>query len=393
MTETLRCAQLAYDEQLDPVGSAPIVAGYLLVSWPLPWPSDVSDVPELVDVVRHAKQRGIRVQLVTAAVSRPMVALFDRDASDSTFSGFRPAVQVVDDPRAVVTAARQLLDYAGSHGAAVPAAPAAAWASPVTDVLVCTHGRRDRCCGALGTPLHDQLAALVASRLATADPTAPKPGSSTADPGDSGRLEPGRSQVGSAESAVSLRPVSPVLGSMGSVRIWRTSHTGGHRFAPTVILLPEGTAWAFADVSSVRQAIDRTGDFADLAPRYRGCSGLPNVAGQVLERIALEEEGWSVLDTARHVETLDGRRHRLTVAWPDGRVGVWEASVEIARHLTFPACGSRSDDPAPPAKPAAEYVARRVARWTADGDGAEVCVYSPAAPDEATRDWRGREHS
>ena len=31
------------------------------------------------------------------------------------------------------------------------------------------------------------------------------------------------------------------------VRIWHCSHTGGHRFAPTAITLPDGRAWAYVD--------------------------------------------------------------------------------------------------------------------------------------------------
>jgi hypothetical protein len=53
--------------------------------------------------------------------------------------------------------------------------------------LVCTHGRRDRCCARLGAPVYEALAPHV-------DPD----------------------------------------------RLWQSSHHGGHRFAPNVLVLPQG---------------------------------------------------------------------------------------------------------------------------------------------------------
>ena len=40
------------------------------------------------------------------------------------------------------------------------------------------------------------------------------------------------------------------------VRLWRTSHTGGHRFAPTAIALPSASLWAWADAALLAQVVD-----------------------------------------------------------------------------------------------------------------------------------------
>lgn len=174
------------------------------------------------------------------------------------------------------------------------------------DVLVCTHGRRDRCCGSAGMALFQELA---------------------------DRHLPARWELS------------------------RTSHTGGHRFAPTAVVLPEGTLWAFADPGLLEQVVTRSGSFAEVAARYRGCAGLDSVASQVLERVALEEEGWSVLDGARQGIALGDGRHRLTVRWPDGRVRVWEATVVPTRRLPLPVCGAPVSDGPGDAKPVTELAA------------------------------------
>src|SRR5205823_6194194 len=91
------------------------------------------------------------------------------------------------------------------------------------DLFVCTHGRRDVCCGTDGTALWRRL-------------SAPK-------------------------SAGGLGDV---------VRLWRTSHTGGHRFAPTGAVFPSGQYWAWLDPGLVRAVLGREGPVADVVPHYRG---------------------------------------------------------------------------------------------------------------------------
>ncbi|HEV7721523.1 MAG TPA: sucrase ferredoxin, partial [Iamia sp.] len=83
------------------------------------------------------------------------------------------------------------------------AAAAAAEGTAPLEVLVCAHGARDRCCGSLGT------------RLA--------------------------------------------LAGGGEVTVERTSHLGGHRFAPTALTLPDGRYWAFLDPDVLAAVVRRDG--------------------------------------------------------------------------------------------------------------------------------------
>ena len=60
----LACSDWAQSQGLDPVGNAGHYEGFLLVEQPLPWPFDVSTVPELVDVAELAASAGLRLQTV-----------------------------------------------------------------------------------------------------------------------------------------------------------------------------------------------------------------------------------------------------------------------------------------------------------------------------------------
>jgi hypothetical protein len=108
---------------------------------------------------------------------------------------------------------------------AVAASLPGAQASPPV-LLICTNGRRDVCCAVRGRPL--------------------------------------------AAAAADLDPE----------RVWEVSHTGGHRFAPTGVLLPWGQALARLDVETAALALEAslTSEVprALLGPTHdRGRSALP----------------------------------------------------------------------------------------------------------------------
>lgn len=178
----------------------------------------------------------------------------------------------------------------------------------VRDVLVCTHGRRDACCGSLGTKLFQEL---QASELPT------------------------------------------------DVCLARTSHTGGHRFAPTLIVLPEGTAWAFADVNLVRRILYRVGDVGAVVDRYRGCTGLSSRRVQVLEREVFRRVGWTLLDSFREGREESNGVVTLAVSM-NGQTSVWEAIVEPGRTVAIPECGQ----PLAAKRTETEWVVRSLALQT-----------------------------
>jgi (2Fe-2S) ferredoxin len=112
------------------------------------------------------------------------------------------------------------------------------------EILVCGHGRRDRCCGSLGVRLQAQM-----------------------------------------------------IGQLSGVRVRRCSHLGGHRFAPTAITFPDGHWWAYLDPGSVDRIVNGDIDADLLARHCRGRGGL-GAAAQLVERQLLAEHGpaWNEVD-------------------------------------------------------------------------------------------------
>ena len=136
-------------------------------------------------------------------------------------------------------------------------------------VLVCTHGKRDVCCALKGRP----LAALLADAA----------------------------------------PEQPI--------VWETSHTKGHRFAPSILLMPWGYSYGRLNDQAALELLDaaRTGSY--FWPGNRG-RGLYGPRGQVAElEIArrLQEAGeqlrFGEITAAEDVVThVDGRQWRVALS-------------------------------------------------------------------------------
>ncbi|MDT0305640.1 sucrase ferredoxin [Streptomyces sp. DSM 44917] len=133
-------------------------------------------------------------------------------------------------------------------------------------VLVCTNGRRDRCCAVLGRPL-------------------------------------------AAEAAAA-----------GGASVWEVTHLGGHRFAPTLLVLPHGYAYGWMTAVAVKDVVSAVQDGRVVTERCRGRSAWDR-AGQAAElavRALTGEDGADALTVAGGprptVSHRDGRAWRVTVA-------------------------------------------------------------------------------
>jgi hypothetical protein len=281
----LRCAAVARAEGLQAVGTAGDQRGFLLVDRPLPWPADVGEIAELAAVHEAAGAAGVRVQAVVppGGATDRRVVLYDRPAGEG-FAGYRrtsraaPAGGEVDAALALLAGDRG--DTPGGEGAA-------------GDVLVCAHGRRDPCCGRDGTLLAMEL---------LADPA--------------------------------VRDAGYAVG--------RTSHTGGHRFAPTAVVLPQGTMWAHLDGPVMARVLHREGPVADVLAHYRGSTAIGGPGLQALERQAFGEIGWEWLGWRRAGHRVADGVVALRAESPDGRHAAWEAVVD-SRPRPIPDCGKPLD--------------------------------------------------
>ena len=278
---SLRCSDYSRAASLSPIGTSGSYAGYLLVEIPLPWPRDVGDTVEgaalgpLIGPLRYRLQAVVPAEPKADPRERRVI-LHARAPGESGFAGYRRFESPVGDSLTLAVAALITAAAADSPSELE---------SPAVDVLVCTHGTRDSCCGRRGAGL--------AAELAAARPRAGE-------------------------------------------NLWRTSHMGGHRFAPTFMVLPQGTVWGFADVDLVTRVVDQAGDVADAAAQYRGCPGLDGPQVQALEAEVLRRVGWRLLQTHR-TGSFDGTTARLT--WREnGDTVTWSGQVSRGRTLPAPAC-------------------------------------------------------
>ena len=185
------------------------------------------------------------------------------------------------------------------------------------DILVCTHGMRDKCCAKLGRPVFRG-----AQRMAT-------------------------------------------KGILPNARVWKTSHIGGHRFAPTAITFPDGRYYGRLSLSALKAALTREGDINQLRPVYRGWGILPQPL-QLLEQLLFLQHGWSWLDRSVTYQQLGSKSGsdevfaKLSVRQTNGTVVHYRARFIRDKEKTY--CGKAScGDTAP-----SEIVKYAIADYSVD---------------------------
>lgn len=237
------------------------------------------------------------VDFVAAAAVNPsqirLLAAVPHDPSNPRVLSFRPADggmlrTVVALEGDAVSNLQEALDAEPDFVASGPDAP--------RTLLVCTQGSHDICCGDQGVTFADAV------------------------------------EVG--------RP---------DVELFRVSHTGGHRFAPTAMTLPDGRMWAWLTPASLDSILDRSMEPAAAAAACRGWWGTPTGPRQVAERAVFAERGFVVDDVARtvHTEEIEGG-HRVTVALADEPAQV--VVVRPGREVATIACESPGGLPIKPGR-------------------------------------------
>ena len=133
---------------MDPVGTIGSYRAFLLFEWPLPWPRDIGEIPELQSLAgRLAREHGRLQAVVPDERGRNLRRAVLYRADPGPFVAYR-RTEAMGSPDEIVSLAAQLLDST----AAIPADLGR------RELLICTHGSRDRCCGSLGTRLERAMA-------------------------------------------------------------------------------------------------------------------------------------------------------------------------------------------------------------------------------------------
>ncbi|MGW6531524.1 sucrase ferredoxin [Streptomyces venezuelae] len=281
------CATASRDLTEPLAGTAATARTWLLLEQPGPWGAKALTSshldPELGRALeKAAKDTGVRIALIRRpgrhadchATARHQVYVGHTVPGRTWLRGAE-----LDDPR-------QLLDLdfaalgAGDHGG---------FGAPHTGdplALVCTNGKRDRCCALLG------------------------------------------------------RPLAAALASSGAEGAWEITHLGGHRFSPTLLVLPYGYAYGRMETAAVKEILDAARAGRVLTEGCRGNSAWER-PGQAAELAVRESTGEDAAGALRVVATerADGAGREGVAGGAgaaageggtDRQVPLWEVTVAHA---------------------------------------------------------------
>jgi hypothetical protein len=287
LTDDLRCAPQAVELQLDPRGTATPCRALILIEYPGLWPARIEDIDAIAALPPLPPDHRILTTRASDSRAVPGLTVW-RAGPDLDFTGVD---YELDDTRLA-----EAVDALAEGGTPDEADGVMEVGPAPPEVLICGHGRRDTCCGNFGV----RLLAQAEARAAQAWP---------------------------------------------GVRVRRCSHTGGHRFAPTGITLPDGRFWSFLDLDVLDAAV--TGrPHPRLAEHNRGLASLDPLA-QVAEAALFDEIGPTWLRARPHIEPVeregegDGGMAAFRITWDD------QAAVVTVRRtgaVPVPVCGSPIDE-------------------------------------------------
>lgn len=294
----IRCAAVARALEEPLAGTSAVASTWLAVEQPGPWGRDALPASHLdAGVARElaalSAGTGVRIVLIRRPGSHPDR---HRPVPRAVYLAHTAPGRTWLEHTTVVDPKELLdLDFARA-GAGTPGL----LGTPVSErlLLVCTNGRRDVCCALEGRPIAAALAATHADR------------------------------------------------------VWECTHIGGHRFAPTAVLLPAGFSYGRLTTESAAALLAG----GPVLANNRGRSTWP-AAGQVADLAVRESLGEVDPDAVRvtAVDDLPEGGWLVTAAHADGRVwrvAVAERAVADARPAS---CGAVP-------KPAVAYEAVSVRR-------------------------------
>ena len=334
--EPLFCSTAARQAGEDLSGTAGHYQTYVLIECPLPWPAAAFDSPSIPPELRHyvkaaSANKSVRFLCINRGISdtskQTTLLIYEQQPTGKT----RLPIQNSTEQPVVISAASHLTGENPTDGSytqgyrgyefnltsldQVAPCLAAYWQNKASqstktpelgqridrqDILICTHGMRDRCCAKLGQPIF-------------------------------------RSAKRMAEKGI-----------LPNVRVWRSSHIGGHRFAPTAITLPDGRYYGRLSFSALQAIVTRQGAIAQLQPVYRGWGILPQPL-QILEQQLLLQHGWSWLDHSVAYQQIcsDVDSHevtaKLSVRQANGKIDLYRARLSRDAQKTYYGKKSCSD--------------------------------------------------
>ena len=311
------CADQARQGGEQCIGTAPTPSTYICIECPSPWTSRHFESKATPDNLRHwmAEQASLRQPTKFLFIaSHPSqhqhgarILFFEKPSGLARC--YQRRETWVSDPTQI---ANQLQRYFSGEKVGIDTTH-----SGDRDILICTHGAYDRCCGRYGYPLYRQLLKWAPQQK------------------------------------------------LGHVRLWQASHIGGHRFAPTLVDFPEGRYYGGISLVQAQQLLLQEGDIQDLLPAYRGWGLLPRPL-QVAEAELFRQNGWDWLQTrvgsTLVLEETESAQVALSCQEPDGYCRTYEGELEMEPVKVYGSCGDEQTSWA------AKYRLRHLSQKLPDND-------------------------
>ncbi|ABW31666.1 sucrase ferredoxin [Acaryochloris marina] len=250
------CSLVSKQNGEDPIGTARTVDHWLLIELAQPWIEKMFKedprIAPLIKLFRHLFTKyGVVIQPILIApdkvYSRPgetRIIYFHR--AQKLFTQYKKQEFIVPEaefPRLVTALLKHLMKQPNEFSAFHHFRQET---THIREILVCTHGNVDAACARFGYPIYKNL-----------------------------------------REGYATQPNN-------HLRVWRCSHFGGHKFAPTLIDLPRGHYWGHLEPEIVDLLVNQQGEVAKLRSHYRGWSGLSKFE-QIAERDIWMREGWDWL--------------------------------------------------------------------------------------------------
>ena len=276
----------------DPIANAENFDFFVMIECPIPWTQQAFNskpIPDnLRNLVKEFSESEITVEFLlfyNEELKQPdTTRVFIFHKTTGFAQGYSKYEFVVSDISEVAFAVRKCLLDKNLEVYSLE--------STTRDIFICTHGSRDKCCAKFGNPFYRQAKTIVKD-----------------------------------------------LG-LNNVKIWQTTHFGGHRFAPTAIDFPDARYYARLDAESFTAILTRTGNLDFMKRVYRGWAILPEAA-QVLEREMILMYGWQWFNyqVAHQIITQsdDAKFNRIGLSFmkPDGSFDTVQADVLVDENKTL----------------------------------------------------------
>ncbi len=295
-TEAPRCSEFARSIGVLPPGSGLFLRRAVLVSVPLPWPKPATNHPSISTAAAAlaASSEPSRLFAAEPIADDIVVEVYERRGAHTVLHRWRAtSVEAVETLAGEISrAAVGDLDAVSSAAASIVEVEADLGPT----FLICTQGSHDTCCGTTGVALADEIE--------------------------------------------SQRP---------SYVVRRVSHTGGHRFSPTLLAFPEGRMWAFADLGLVDRIASATTSPQDHRNHARGWWGARIGVAQVAEcavRAELTATPFREPVLTSVADTAAGKA-RFDVTVGDR---AWRVDVHVERTIPTIACEAPGGLPAKPGR-------------------------------------------